>query len=83
MKHIDFGGNMRIAVCDLSTGDLDILLLDSEAEKSFDSYEDASEFFEDLGYDIDYISWMEINGLIREHQISAEDISGKPYLEIE
>lgn len=74
---------MRIAVCDLSTGDLDILLLDSEAEKSFDSYEDASEFFEDLGYDIDYISWMEINGLIREHQISAEDISGKPYLEIE
>ena len=83
MKHIDFGGNMRIAVCDTSTGDLDILILDREAEESFNRYDDVTEFFEDLGYDINYISWMEINGLIREHQISAEDISGKPYLEIE
>ena len=74
---------MRIAVCDLSTGDLDILILDKEAEESFDRYDDVTKFFEDLGYDINYISWMEINGLIREHQISAEDISGKPYLEIE
>ena len=74
---------MRIAVCDLSTGDLDILILDKEAEEAFNEYEDASEFFEDLGYDINYISWMEINGLIREHQISAEDVSGKPYLEAE
>lgn len=82
MKHINFG-SMRIAVCDLSTGDLDILILDKEAEESFDSYDDASEFFKALEYDINYISWMEINGLIREHQISAEDASGKPYLEIE
>ena len=74
---------MRIAVCDLSTGNLDILILDKEAEESFDSYDDASEFFKALGYDINYISWMEINGLIREHQISAEDVSGKPYLEME
>lgn len=74
---------MRIAVCDSSTGDLDILILDKDAEESFDKYDDVTKFFEDLGYDINDISWMEINGLIREHQISAEDISGKPYLEIE
>lgn len=72
MKHIN-SGDMRIAVCDLSTGDLDILILDKEAEKAFDKYDDASEFFEDLGYDLNYISWMEVNGLIREHEITAED----------
>ena len=73
---------MRIAVCDLSTGDLNILILDKEAEEAFDSYDDASEFFEALGYDINYISWMEIKGLIRELQISAGGVSGKPYLEM-
>lgn len=83
MKHINSGNIMRIAVCDLSTGDLDILILDKKAEESFDSYNDTSEFFEALGYDINDISWMEINGFIREHQISAEDVSGKPYFEIE
>lgn len=74
---------MRIAVCDESTGDLDILILDKEAEEAYNRYESKDDFFEDLGYDMKYLSWMEINGLIREHQISAEDISGKPYLEIE
>lgn len=74
---------MRIAVCDTSTGDLDILILDKEAEEVFDECDDAMKFFEDLGYSSNYISWMEINGLIREHQISAEDISRKPYIESE
>lgn len=74
---------MRIAVCDLSTGNLDILTLDKEAEEAFDRNDDAPKFFEDLGYNINYISWMEISGLVREHRISAEDISGKPYFEEE
>lgn len=73
MKHTDFGRKMRIAVCDLGTGDLDILILDSDAEKSFDSYEDASEFFEDLGYDINCISWMDVTGLVREERVTAKN----------
>ena len=73
MKHINSGRKMRIAVCDLSTGDLDILLLDSDAEKSFDSYEDASEFFEDLGYDINCISWMDIMGIVKEERVTTKN----------
>lgn len=64
---------MRIAVCDLSTGDLDILILDKKAEEVFDRYEDASRFFEDLGYDTNYNSWMEINGFIKEYAVTEKD----------
>lgn len=64
---------MRIAVCDLGTGNLDILILDVKAEEAFDSYEDASDFFTDLGYDIDYISWMVIDGLISEQKVTAKN----------
>lgn len=35
---------MRIAVCDLSVGDLDILDLDKEAEDLFYEYDDAIDF---------------------------------------
>lgn len=35
---------MRIAVCDLSIGDLDILDLDKEAEDLFYEYDDAIDF---------------------------------------
>ena len=55
---------MRIAVCDTSTGNVDILLLDKKAEEAFDEYEDTSDFFTDLGYDIDCISWMVIVGCV-------------------
>lgn len=64
---------MRIAVCDLGTGNLDILVLDVRAEEAFDSYEDASDFFTDLGYDIDCISWMVIDGLISEQKVTAKN----------
>lgn len=61
---------MRIAVCNLTTGDLDILILDKETEEIFDSYDDASYFFEKLGYDIDYISWMVIENTIQEIKVT-------------
>ena len=73
MKHINFGRKMRIAVCDLGTGDLDILILDKEAEESFDSYDDASEFFKDLGYDINHISWMDITGIVKEERVTTKN----------
>lgn len=73
MRHINSGNIMRIAVCDLSTGDLDILNLDKEAEEAFDSCNDTLGFFEALGYDNDYISWMDITGLVREEKITAKD----------
>lgn len=64
---------MRIAVCDLGTGNLDILVLDVKAEEAFDTYEDAFDFFKDLGYDIDCISWMVIDGLIGERKVTARN----------
>lgn len=64
---------MRIAVCDLGTGNLDILVLDVKAEEAFDSYEDAYDFFTDLGYDITGVSWMVIDGLISEQRVTAKN----------
>lgn len=64
---------MRIAVCDISTGNLDILVLDDKAEEAFDSYENAYDFFTDLGYDMDYINWMVIDGLISEQRVTAKN----------
>lgn len=60
---------MRIAVCDLSIGDLDILDLDKEAEDLFYEYDDATDFFTFLGYDQNYISWMVIGGRIVERKV--------------
>lgn len=60
---------MRIAVCDLSVGDLDILDLDKEAEDLFYGYDDAIDFFTALGYDQNYISWMVIDGRIVERKV--------------
>ena len=60
---------MRIAVCDLSVGDLDILDLDKEAEDLFYEYDDANDFFTALGYDQNYISWMVIDGRIVERKV--------------
>lgn len=60
---------MRIAVCDLSVGDLDILDLDKEAEDLFYEYDDAIDFFTALGYDQNYISWMVIDGRIVERKV--------------
>lgn len=60
---------MRIAVCDLSVGDLDILDLDKEAEDLFYEYDDATDFFTSLGYDQNYISWMVIDGRIVERKV--------------
>lgn len=64
---------MRIAVCDISTGNLDILVLDDKAEEAFDSYENAYDFFTDLGYDMDCINWMVIDGLISEQRVTAKN----------
>lgn len=60
---------MRIAVCDLSVGDLDILDLDKEAEDLFYEYDDAIDFFTSFGYDQNYISWMVIDGRIVERKV--------------
>ena len=60
---------MRIAVCDLSVGDLDILDLDKEAEDLFYEYDDAIDFFTALGYVQNYISWMVIDGRIVERKV--------------
>jgi hypothetical protein len=60
---------MRIAVCDLSVGDLDILDLDKEAEDLFYEYDDAIDFFTALGYAQNYISWMVIDGRIVERKV--------------
>lgn len=68
---------MRIAVCDTSTGDVDILVLDHKAEEAFDEYEDASDFFTDLGYDIDYISWLVVDGCIAEKKLTAKNSKPK------
>lgn len=64
---------MRIAVCDISTGDVDILVLDDKAEEAFDEYEDTSDFFTDLGYDLNYITWMVIEGCIAEKKLTAKN----------
>lgn len=73
MRPINFGNNMRIAVCDTSTGDVDILVLDHKAEEAFDEYEDASDFFTDLGYNMNYITWMVIAGCIAEKKLTAKN----------
>lgn len=80
MKQIN-SGNMRIAVCDTSTGDVDILLLDKKAEKAFDGYENSSDFFTDLGYDIDYITWLVIDGCIVEKKLTASKSSKPKFVE--
>lgn len=64
---------MRIAVFDLFTGDVDILVLDSKAEEAFDEYDDASDFFKDLGYSVNNISWGVAGGLIRETKVTARN----------
>lgn len=63
---------MRIAVCDLSVGDLDILVLDEDTAQVFNEMDDASEFFKKLGYNIDYISWMVIDGYVREVPVTMD-----------
>ena len=72
---------MRIAVCDTSTGNVDILLLDEKAEEAFDEYEDASDFFTDLGYDIDYISWLVVDGCIAEKKLTASKSSRPKFVD--
>lgn len=64
---------MRIAVCDLSVGDVDILDLDKEAEDLFYEYDDATDFFASLGYDQNYISWMVIEGRIVERKVRTSN----------
>lgn len=75
MRHINSGNIMRIAVCDLSVGDLDILVLDEDTAQVFNEMDDASDFFKKLGYATDYISWMVIDGYVREVPVTM-DIQG-------
>lgn len=63
---------MRIAVCDLSVGDLDILVLDEDTAQVFNEMDDASDFFKKLGYATDYISWMVIDGYVREVPVTVD-----------
>lgn len=77
MKHINFGNNMRIVVCDTSTGDVDILVFDYKAEEAFDEYEDVTDFLTDLGYDINYISWLVVDGCIAEKKLTAKNSKPK------
>lgn len=63
---------MRIAVSDLSTGELDILNLDKKAEDLFYDYDCPTDFFEHLGYDEQNISWMSIEGVISERKVTAD-----------
>lgn len=72
MRHINSGNIMRIAVCDLSVGDLDILVLDEDTAQVFNEMDDASDFFKKLGYATDYISWMVIDGYVREVPVTMD-----------
>ena len=72
MRHINSGNIMRIAVCDLSVGDLDILVLDENTAQVFNEMDDASDFFKKLGYATDYISWMVIDGYVREVPVTID-----------
>lgn len=72
MRHINSGNIMRIAVCDLSVGDLDILVLDEDTAQVFNEMDDASDFFKKLGYATDYISWMVIDGYVREVPVTVD-----------
>lgn len=72
MRHINSGNIMRIAVCDLSVGDLDILVLDEDTAQVFNEMDDASDFFKKLGYATDYISWMVIDGYVREVPVTID-----------
>lgn len=72
MRHINSGNIMRIAVCDLSVGDLDILVLDEDTAQVFNEMDDASDFFKKLGYGTDYISWMVIDGYVREVPVTMD-----------
>lgn len=68
---------MRIAVSDLSTGELDILNLDKKAEDLFYDYDCSTDFFEHLGYDEQNISWMSIEGVISERKVTADSAYSK------
>lgn len=72
MRHINSGNIMRIAVCNLSVGDLDILVLDEDTAQVFNEMDDASDFFKKLGYATDYISWMVIDGYVREVPVTMD-----------
>ena len=56
----------------MSVGDLDILVLDEDTAQVFNEMDDASGFFEKLGYDTDYISWMVIDGYVREVPVTMD-----------
>ena len=60
---------MRIIVCDLSTGSVDILNLDKEAEEYVNSIDNMNLFLEQCGYNPDEVQWMEVKGLIQEQSI--------------
>lgn len=63
---------MKIVILDYSTGDVDILKLDKEAEELFNSTDDATEILEKLGYNESSISWMVLDeGVIREYNTSV------------
>lgn len=60
---------MRIIVCDLSTGSVDILNLDKKAEEYVNSIDNMNLFLEQCDYNPDEVQWMEVKGLIQEHSI--------------
>lgn len=65
---------MKIVILDYSTGDVDILKLDKEAEEFFNESPDASELLEKLGYNESVISWMILeDGVVREYKTSVFD----------
>ena len=65
---------MKIVILDYSTGDVDILKLDKEAEGFFNESPDASELLEKLGYNESVISWMILeDGVVREYKTSVFD----------
>lgn len=65
---------MRVAVCNTSTGDLDILILDEAAQANFENGDDVSNFFCELGYDMNYISWMVIDGFVQEMPVTSDGV---------
>lgn len=65
--------NTRIIVCDTSSGTTDILVLDEKTEKYYRSLKDSECFLKQLGYDINYITWMECPGPIQEQFIYMRD----------
>lgn len=71
---------MRLAVLNLFNGNVDILKLSEEATRQFNESFDSEPFFKALGYEYDCIDFMDIKGVVQEHNVFM-DKDGNPYID--